>query len=218
MKTVIFAGGTFTDRRKAQELCRQAGLIIAADGGIGHCRNVQISPHVLLGDLDSASAELVDWAEKSGATLLRYPKDKDKTDLELALDLARSHGATTVSLFGVLGGRWDMSLANLLLPAAPTYADLQITLYDGPTSIDLLRSGDRLEVSATRGSRVSLIPINGQAEGVTLTGFKYPLTDHTIPPGSTLGISNVLVAATGSIVIRKGQLICILTETKATRD
>ncbi len=217
MKTVIFASGTFTDRKKAQELCRQAGLIIAADGGIRHCWDVKVSPHVLLGDLDSASAELVDWAEKSGAALLRYSRDKDKTDLELALDLARSRGATTISLFGALGGRWDMSLANLLLPAAPTYENLQITLYDGPTRIDLLRSGDRREVSATPGSRVSLIPVNGQAEGVTLTGFKYPLTDHTIHPGSTLGISNVLVAATGFIVLRKGMLLCILTATKDTK-
>ncbi len=214
MKAVIFANGKFSARgkTKAQTLCRQAGLIIAADGGIRHCRDIQISPHVLLGDLDSAPAELVDWAEKSGAVLLRYPEDKDKTDLELALDLACNRGVTTVSLFGALGGRRDMSLANLLLPAAPAYENLRITLYDGPTRVDLLRSGNRREVSATPGCRVSLIPVNGQAEGVTLTGFKYPLADHTISFGSTLGISNVLVAATGSIVLRKGLLLCILTE------
>lgn len=211
MKTVIFADGEFTAHNIARELCRQAELIIAVDGGIRHCEGLQVPPHVLLGDLDSAPGELVDRAGKSGISLLRHPKDKDKTDLELALDLSLERCATTVSLFGGLGGRWDMSLANLLLPSAPAYNSMQITLYDDRTRIDLLRGGDHLELSAAPGSRVSLIPVRGQVEGVTLTGFQYPLTSHTIPFASTLGISNVLVAEEGCISITKGLLLCILT-------
>ena len=211
MKTVIFADGSFAAQNQAKEACGQAELIIAVDGGIRHCVHLDISPHVLLGDFDSAPAELVDHADKSGASLLQYPGDKDKTDLELALDLARSRGTTTLSLFGALGGRWDMSLANLLLPAAPIYEDMRITLYDGSTRIDLLRSGDQWKPTVPPGSRVSLIPLNGPARGVTLTGFKYPLTDHTISFGSTLGISNILIDPRASIVLSKGTLLCLQT-------
>jgi len=211
MKIVVFANGSFTARERAKNLCRQAELIIAVDGGIRHCESLNIQPHILLGDLDSAPADCVDRASVSDVVLLRYPGDKDKTDLELALDCARSRGATTLSLFGALGGRWDMSLANLLLPAAPAYKHMRITLYDDQTRIDLLHSNTQLTLSATPGSRVSLIPINGPAEGVTLTGFKYALTDHTISAASTLGISNILVDGTGSIVLEKGTLLCFLT-------
>ncbi len=211
MKTVVFAGGAFTALNRAREACRAAELIIAVDGGIRHCAQLALSPHILLGDFDSAPAKLVDQADKAGTSVLRYPKNKDKTDLELALDLAGSRGTTTVSLFGALGGRWDMSLANLLLPAAPVYAGMRITLHDGSTRIDLLRGGDRHELSAPPGSRVSLVPLNGPARGVTLTGFKYPLCNHTISFASTLGISNILMDSTGSIVLKKGILLCILS-------
>ncbi len=216
MKIVVFANGPFTARECAKNMCGQAELIIAVDGGIRHCEALDIRPDILLGDLDSAPADCVARASGSKVTLLRYPGDKDKTDLELALDLACSRGATTVSLFGALGGRWDMSLANLLLPAGPTYECMRISLYGDRTRIDLLRCNDRLNLSATPDSRVSLIPINGPAEGITLTGFKYPLTDHTISFGSTLGISNVLLDGTGSIVMEKGTLLCFLTEPDIT--
>ncbi len=211
MKVVVFANGSFTAGELAKNLCEQAELIIAVDGGIRHCETLDIQPNILLGDLDSAPAECVDRASGSDVALLRYHEDKDKTDLELALDLACSRGATAVSLFGALGGRWDMSLANLLLPAGPAYERMRITLYDNQTRIDLLHSNSRLNLSAAPGSRVSLIPINGPAEGVTLTGFKYPLTNHTISTASTLGISNVLLDGTGSIVMEKGTLLCFLT-------
>jgi len=211
MKIVVFANGSFTAREHAKNLCEQAELIIAVDGGIRHCEALGIQPDILLGDLDSAPADCVDRASVSDVALLRYPGDKDKTDLELALDCACSREATTVSLFGALGGRWDMSLANLLLPAAPAYKHMRITLYDDQTRIDILRSGDRRELSAPRGSRVSLIPLNGEAEGVTLSGFKYPLTDQNISFASTQGISNCLVDGTGTIALHQGQLLCILS-------
>jgi len=212
VNTVIFANGELGAQDTAGKLCLQAELIIAVDGGLCHCLRLNIQPHILLGDLDSAPEDLVAGAVAAGVDLQRYPKDKDKTDLELALDLACKRGASKVSLFGALGGRWDMSIANLLLIASPVFNSLQMTIYDNRTRIDLLRDGDQLNITATPGSRVSLIPVGSQVEGVTLTGFQYPLTDHTIPFTSTLGISNVLVAAKGQVVIAKGQLLCIVND------
>ena len=215
MKSIIFANGELGAQSIAAKLAAQAELIIAVDGGIRHCEQLNIQPHVLLGDLDSALNHLVDKAIADGVSLQRHPKDKDKTDLELALDLACSLRATTVSLFGALGGRWDMSLANLLLPAAMAYKNLRVTLYDDQTRIDLLRDNEHLELTASVGSRVSLLPIDGQVEGVTLTGFQYPLTNHTLSFASTRGISNVLVEDRGSISLEKGLLLSILTDFKA---
>jgi thiamine pyrophosphokinase len=215
MRAVIFANGELGAPSIAAKLADQAELIIAVDGGISYCGQLNLQPHVLLGDLDSALEPLVDKAIADGVSLQRHPKDKDKTDLELALDLACSLGATRVSLFGALGGRWDMSLANLLLPAAMTYKNLRITLYDDQTRIDLLRDNEHLELTAPVGSRVSLLPINGQVEGVTLTGFEYPLTNHTLSFGSTRGISNVLVEDKGCIAVGKGLLLTIQTDFKA---
>ena len=211
MKTVIFANGELGGPSMAKKLSSQAELIIAVDGGISHCAHLDVQPHVLLGDLDSAQEHLVKKAVADGVSLERHPRDKDKTDLELALDLACRRGASTVSLFGALGGRWDMSLANLLLPATETYATMRITLYDDQTRIDLLRDNDQLELNGPVGSRISLLPLNGQVEGVTLTGFQYPLTNQTLTFASTRGISNILVAERGYIGVKKGLLLTVLT-------
>jgi thiamine pyrophosphokinase len=212
MNTVIFANGEFGARNLAAKLCPEAEFIIAVDGGLRHCQSLNIQPHVLLGDLDSAEDDLVARALAAGVALQRYPKDKDKTDLELALDLACRRGAGKVSLFGSLGGRWDMSIANLFLLAAPAYNSLRITIYDEHTRIDLLRSGDQLQLKASPGSRVSLIPVGTQVEGVTLSGFQYPLTEHTISFASTLGISNVLIGDEGRVTIGTGSLLCIVND------
>lgn len=212
MKTVIFANGELGAQSIAKKLCNQAELIIAVDGGISHCEQLNLQPHILLGDMDSASKHLVTTAMAAGIFLQRHLKDKDKTDLELALDLACSRGATTVSLFGALGGRWDMSLANLLLPATMAYKNMRITLYDDQTRIDLLRDNEHLVLTEPVGSRISLLPINGQVEGVTLTGFKYPLTNHILSFASTRGISNILVEDRGYIAVEKGLLLIVLTD------
>jgi thiamine pyrophosphokinase len=104
-----------------------------------------------------------------------------------------------------------MSLANLLLAAAPAYTTMRITLYDDQTRIDLLRGGDRFTLTAAPGSRVSLLPLNGAVEGVTLTGFQYPLEGHTLTFGSTRAISNTLEKETGCITVGRGLLLCVLT-------
>ena len=212
MKTVIFANGQLTNTKKAIKHAHKANLIIAVDGGAEHCRRLNILPHILLGDLDSIQPDLVKLYEKEKVIIQRHPTDKDKTDLELALDLAAQKQATTVAVFGALGQRWDMSIANLLLPTAPAYASLDITLFDGATRIHLIRSGTKFSLSATPGSAVSLIPINGAAKGVTLQGFTYPLTNQTIAHASTRGVSNVLSGQAGTIALETGMLLCIVDE------
>jgi thiamine pyrophosphokinase len=215
MKTVIFANGVLGARRQAVKCCRQAGLIIAVDGGIRHCEELDIRPHVLLGDLDSASKSLVTRAEAAGTELQRHPRDKDKTDLELALDLAAERGSTEADLFAALGGRWDMSLANLFLPAMAAYRAMRVTIHDTRTRICLLRGGDRLKINEAPGSRVSLLPLNGPARGVTLAGFQYPLTNFDLEFGTTLGISNVLLEHPAGITLEKGLLLCIVNSSPA---
>jgi thiamine pyrophosphokinase len=60
-------------------------IVIAADGGARHCLKLGIKPQVVIGDFDSLTRDELATFEKSGTKLIRYPVDKDETDLELAL-------------------------------------------------------------------------------------------------------------------------------------
>ncbi len=215
MQSTIFANGKFTAKEMAVEKSEESDLIIAVDGGLAHCFALNINPHVLIGDLDSVPPELARRFSETGAEVIIHPKDKDKTDLELALDLSVGRGVKEINLFATLGNRWDMSLANLLLAAAPSYMEIRITLFADHTTIYLLRDGDRKEILPKNGRRMSLIPIQNDIQ-VTLHGFKYPLTKGIIAYSSTYGISNSLTGDKGVIIVEKGVLLCVQSKETET--
>jgi thiamine pyrophosphokinase len=215
MDVVIFANGVLNAREEAINLAKQADLIIAVDGGANHCRSLGITPHILLGDLDSIDPELLQSYEQNNVTIHRYPVDKDKTDLELACDLAITKQATRVTILAALGGRWDMSFANLLLLAAPRYIGVEILLVDQETTIGVCRGGETRCFTFPPGTTISLLPINGDVTGVTLSGFRYPLTNETLNSSSSRGISNVLTEETGQLTVESGILLwMVLSEGK----
>ena len=207
MDVVVFANGELDVHEKAIDLAKQADLIIAVDGGANHCRTLGITPHILLGDLDSIDPDLLCSYEQNNVTIHRYPVDKDKTDLELALDLAIAKQATRITILAALGGRWDMSFANLLLLAAPEYVGVEILLVEQETTIGICHGREEKHLAFPAGTTISLLPLNGDVDGVTLTGFKYSLTDQILKYSSSRGISNIMTESSAKIVIKSGVLL-----------
>jgi len=210
MSTVIFANGILDWEPDPADLVKDADLIIAADGGANHCRKLNITPDILIGDLDSIDPALLADYQRKDVPIHRHPRRKDATDLELALDLAVAKGARKIRLFGVLGGRWDMSMANILLTSADKYKKQQISLLSRDCCMRILHAEIDHLLSGAPGRKVSLVPLTSDAQGVSLTGFEYPLSDHTIPFGSSLGVSNVMTGSTATVRQQKGVLLCII--------
>lgn len=209
MLTLIFANGDLPATVELPELKGEANFIIAVDGGADHCRVLGIIPNVIIGDLDSISpAALKEFQEKSVA-IHRYPPRKDATDLELALDLAITKGAREVWLLGGLGGRWDMSLANVLLLAGDTYKTLSFTVPGPDCIMHVLHPGNPFILRGMPGQKVSLLPLRSDVQGISLHGFEYPLENATLRFGSTEGVSNVLQEPAATVQFRSGVLLCI---------
>ena len=211
MLTLVFANGDLATSPELPDLLNRAELIIAADGGAGHCDRLGIVPNMLIGDLDSVTPDILRQFQEKGVVVQRHPPAKDETDLELALDLALAKGATAIWLFGALGGRWDMSLANILLCAQEKYQGLLITLPGPDCLMHILHPGKPFTVHRLPppGRKVSLLPLPGDVHGLTLHGFEYPLRDATLRFGSTRGISNVLTGPSGTVHFQKGVLLCV---------
>ena len=208
MHAVVFANGEAAYPPDLTERLYQADLIIAADGGSRHCLRLGVTPHLVLGDMDSLTSEEVARLEQQGARLLRYPRRKDATDLELALLWAAQQGARTVDVIAGLGGRWDQSLANLLLAAHPRLDRMQLTFHYGaqrlyPVRREAVIQGEPVDI-------VSLIPLGGTAEGVTTEGLEYALREGGLPFGASLGVSNVLTASEAHVRVRRGLLLCVV--------
>ena len=210
MRTIIFVNGELNGLEAARDLIQPEDLIIAADGGSKHCRALGVTPSVLIGDLDSVSEEEIAEWKQSGVEIIRYDPCKDETDLELALLYAKANGLDEVLVLGGLGGRWDQTLANLLLPVYKKLHGLQVSFWDDGQWLYLVEGEKVLEGRV--GQTLSLIPIGGDAVGVTTQGLEWPLTDETLHFGATRGVSNVIVDDKVIVKVRKGFILCILSE------
>jgi thiamine pyrophosphokinase len=72
-------------------------------------------PDVLIGDLDSTDTVGGGPPPDSKTKILRHPRDKDETDLELALSYALERDPSSIVIVGALGGRIDHALSNIAL-------------------------------------------------------------------------------------------------------
>lgn len=206
MRALIFANGMPDDPAAVPGMIRPDDLLIAADGGADLCDTLGITPDVLIGDLDSVRPDVLDRLRAAGAEIMAHPARKDQTDLELALGLACERGASRVIVLAGLGGRWDMSLANISLLAA---FDIPISFAEGRQEITLIREKQRAKIHGTPGDILSLIPVGGDAQGVTLEGLEYPLENDVLRFGTTRGVSNVLAGKTATVLLRQGMLLCV---------
>lgn len=210
LRAIIFAnGGLNGDASHYSVRPNDGDLVIAADGGGRYCLELGLTPDLVVGDFDSLSPENLSFFESQGSQFIRYPTHKDYTDLELALQHAQQLGADEVIVLAALGGRWDQTLANLLLPAAQKFASLHIRLVDGLQEISTIHPGQRVEIHGQPGDTVSLVPLIGDAHGIVTQGLEYPLVDEPILFGSTRGISNVMLQQTASVYLQEGLLLCV---------
>ncbi len=218
----VFIVGGSPAAQKPIHLAPQAGdRVIAADLGAQHAHAWGWPIHLLVGDLDSLPPEAAAAAEADGTPTLKAPTDKDETDLELALTQALAAKPQEIIICGALGGRTDHLLANVLLLARPDLIDQPVTLVDGPEIVRLLRGPTaardpaQLTLTGMPGDLVSLLPLGGDARGVSTRGLRYPLEDETLVAGSARGVSNVLTLHQAEIVLRHGRLLVLQVDTQS---
>jgi thiamine pyrophosphokinase len=209
MKTLIFLGGDLGAPHQVSRYLHSATTIIAVDHGADHCYRLGLTPDLLLGDLDSIAPATLAHYQALGVEIERHPRHKDATDLELALDRVAGERHDGVLLLAALGGRWDMSLGNVLTAARPAYRKLRLALIGSDCTLHILHPGRSLLLTGAVGERVSLLPVHGDARGITLEGFEYPLQNATLNTGSSRGISNVMLAPEASVSLTLGTLVCV---------
>lgn len=205
-RIVIFAGGTLG--RWALKHLHSGDTLIGADSGARFLIESGYSPDVAIGDFDSVSdTEMSLIREQSKRTIDCDPVDKDYTDTEMAFRLALDMKPSELLLIGALGTRFDHSLANVHLLSLADDHGVLAQILDQHNSIRVISSTTHIRRAGH--PQTSLLPLTERVTGITLTGFRYPLHDATLTIGQSLGISNVLLGAEGTIALREGKLLVI---------
>ncbi len=183
---VILLGG---DLVVTPRLTRQvAGArVIAADSGIRHAMALGLTPELWVGDFDSA--ETGDFDAFPGVARETFPAAKDKTDGELAVDIALSRGATRLILVGAFGGpRVDHAFLHLTLAIALAERGVDVLLSSGnQEGVPLLPGEASFDLSPE--TLFSVLGFSG-LKALTLQGAHWPLDRVDVPFGSSLTISN----------------------------
>jgi thiamine pyrophosphokinase len=187
-------------------------VIIAADSGLDAARAVGLDPTVLVGDLDSISAEGLAWAQQTGIEISRHPTDKDCTDTDLALDRALSSGARSLALCGPDStDRIDHLIGALIALGKPDLAAIDhISARLGETDLHVLHPGHQVVLKLERDEVFSLLALHGQCTGIEVSGARWPLADASLLPAETRGISNEACGGPVTISVTSGVLTVIV--------
>ena len=212
-RAIIFANGEVMDHVAVRACLRSGDWLIAADGGLRHMRVLGLTPHLLIGDMDSVDPAERAALEQQGVHLLVHPADKNETDLELALVHAQAQGARDLLVVGAFGGRLDQTLANIALLALPELRQCTTRLTDGRTDAVLVR--DTLLLHGNVGDGVSLLPLGQEARGVRTTGLRYAVHGETLQAYRSRGISNEMIAPVAEVALDSGLLVCIYSRLQA---
>ena len=210
MKALILVNGELykPDVLRSRICAETFDLVLGADAGARYADTLNVSLDAIIGDLDSLS----DLEEQGidNTEFVSYPAEKDETDLELALLYAEKQRADHIVMVGVLGGRMDMTITNMLLLTRASLSSCKIEVWHGEQTGWVIKPPGE-DISGHPGDTVSLIPLGGDASGITTKGLKYSLNDEDLTFGSVRGISNQMEKPSAHVKLSEGLLLAVHT-------
>ena len=195
----IFGAGTFYGLYRKP---RPGEYTIAADAGLRTCRQVGLTPDLLLGDFDSLG-QVPDFPN-----LYQVPVEKDDTDTVLAARVGLRKGCREFHIYGATGGkRLDHTLANLQMLLLLRRQGARAWLYDDAFVYTALENESITIPRTVEWGLLSVFCLGADAHGIDLEGVQYPLHDATLTAGFPLGVSNHILEPQARIGVRQGSLL-----------
>ena len=200
-KKLLIVGGADFSEELFKEVYDNEIPIIAADGGVNFLTEKNISPELVIGDLDSVSEQKIHNIEPE--KIIRI-SEQNSTDLEKVLFNTQS--PLTIGI-GFLGAQIDHELAAL--SALVKFSHKKI-IFIGEHDIVFLVPPS-FSLRSFNGMRVSLYPLDEVK--VHSDGLKWATDGLTMKPTGQLGTSNKAIGKSIHLAPDKPNLLLILPKT-----
>jgi thiamine pyrophosphokinase len=210
MKVVIISGGRAPSYEIIKQELKDGSCLICADSGANCLYEYNIYPNIIVGDLDSINHDALNFFMEKNFNIIQYPREKDFTDTEAAVDKAIELGAKEITILGATGSRIDHILGNVGILLKCLKLGVNSTIKDENNIIRLIDKPIKLKGNI--GDTFSLIPYCETIEALSIYGAKYPLRNYKLKLGSSLGISNEFLKEEISIEFNNGILIVICSK------
>lgn len=199
MKRILIFGNGKLHNKFLQEI-HGGDYVIGVDRAAYWLLMHDIRPNTAIGDFDSITKEELNFIKKHIAIIKQYHPEKNRTDMELAIEYASGLAPAEVFIFGATGTRLDHMLATLHL------LDKHI-LIDNKNRVRLIGRGKTI-IERSSYRYISILPYT-KSIMLSLTGFRYNLVCKTLKQGTTLGVSNEIIGKKASIEIFSGKALVI---------
>lgn len=212
-KILIITGGQ-VDEAFLKQLTdgENYSMIIAADKGLIYADKLKLPLNFIAGDFDSVPHDILDRYQNTAVPIKTFPAEKDMTDTDIAIELAMRYNPACIDIVGATGSRLDHVIANIHLLLQPMQRKVRACILDMNNKIYLKNDDFIIKKQEQYGKYVSLMPFAGKITGLSMIGFKYPLNNILLQPGSSLCISNEIKEVEGRIEFDDG--ILVVFETK----
>lgn len=210
MKAIIVSGGEAPSKQLLLNEIKNSNLIIGADKGCEVLYNYNISPNYILGDFDSADKDIIKAMEVSGCEKIKYKKEKDFTDTEIAFNLAVEKGAKEIVLLGGTGTRYDHSLSNLGLMLKALKMSIILKIIDDNNIIFL--TDKSMILKGNKGDTISFHAYCECVKKLNICGSKYDLINYDLYLGDGLTTSNEFIGNDIKITFDSGILMVLYTK------
>lgn len=210
-KTVIVSGGSLDETFVLAFLrAHTFEYKIGVDHGIEFLKEHGLIPTHIVGDFDSAKAEALAYFQENPAIqITRCQPEKDLTDTQIAVEKALELGSQEIWILGGTGTRIDHMLANIRILNCAKKEGVPCFLVDKNNKIYLAQEHTKIEKAKQFGKYISLLALGGPVSGITLRGFKYPLTDYHMTGVDPIGVSNEILADIADISFTSGTLLVV---------
>ena len=202
-RCVLALNGEWRNEAWHRQQLKEDDFLVGVDGGAGHLYRLGFKPHLIVGDLDSLESTLLKQLRAEGCEFAVLPREKDFTDTQVALDLARQRGFRELLLLGALGSRADHWLSTLFSLVPLVLAGMTFKIAD-PDQCLCLESG-WAGISGAPGQLVSLLALTPVTE-VTTVGLKYPLQAASLDPFQPYAVSNEMLGGWAEVSWKQGVL------------
>lgn len=177
-------------------------FLIAADKGYLNCLKQNLDVDLLIGDFDSLKI-VPDNIEK-----IKLNEIKDDTDVFDALMEGIKRGYKSFILYGVVGGRFDHTFANIQILLFLKNKGYEAKIIDEDRTYVILEN-ESIELPKKERGYLSVFSLSAISNGVTLKNLKYELKNATLISEFPLGVDNEYIDKSPFIEVKDGKILLI---------
>lgn len=206
---LVICNGEMPSQKLIAPFLKTKPFILCADGGANNARPFGITPHLIIGDLDSITQKTRLFF--STVPIIHNP-DQNNTDLEKALNYLLSNNIPSAIIIGATGDRADHTMSNFSI-LVKYHKRISLRFIDERCTVEVVRRSVRFR--AQPGQQISLVPM-GKCTGITTSGLKYPLKGESLEPGVREGLSNEATGSTVTVSVKRGNLLLFIIHPHST--